>query len=80
MNGTSTIPLPRVETASPTGELGGFICTAIIEGTSQTQNNGTGPGNSNPEVFFGGADRNAFRRDVLIVPVMLIWLYSYYVG
>ncbi|CAD6572286.1 MAG: hypothetical protein ASARMPRED_005222 [Alectoria sarmentosa] len=69
VNGTATISLPSIDTASPTGGLGGFIYSGINGGSKGTQNHGRGPG-GNPAVFFGGADRIALNSNFLIDRLM----------
>ena len=72
VNGTTTISLPSVETASPRGGLGGFNYSETNSASNTTQ---TRP-DSNPDVFSGGADRIALRKSVLFGAAMLSWLYS----
>ena len=72
VNGTTTISLPSVETASPRGGLGDFIYSETNSASNTTQ---TRP-DSNPDVFSGGADRIALRKSLSFGAAMLGWLYS----
>lgn len=80
VNGTATIPLPRVSVTTD-GKLEGISDSGNDDGggggggSNATQNGSTEHGSGNVEVFSGDADKVALGRSMLIGAVMAMWLY-----
>lgn len=81
VNGTATIPLPRVSVTTD-GKLEGFSDSVNDDGgggggggSDATQNGSTAHGSGNVKVFSGDADKVALGRSMLIGAVMAMWLY-----
>ncbi|CAF9942091.1 MAG: hypothetical protein ALECFALPRED_009481 [Alectoria fallacina] len=73
VNGTATMSLPSIDTASPTGGLGGFIYSGMNGGSNGIQTHDIRL-DGNLAIFFGGADGIALNSNFLIGLVMLVWL------